>query len=475
MTTARSAGPHLAEPSAPGTSMTYLGGPPLRRYLIFYGVAAVSIAAIWASVGNILLPLQVQEIEFARWFTGPDAGADLKQLNALKARIEAGTATATPAQRHQLDLLAGFDAAKAASLSVVAGVGVFVTMFIQPIAGVLSDRTRSRWGRRAPYIAAGAVLGAALLIGVRHAPGIGVLIALWAVAQLVINVAQGPLTVTIADRVPDARLSTASAVHGLGTVIGLAGGTIIAGALFAAIGLDGYYPFALALAVTGVLFVLVARDRPSTDLPVPPFRPGAFARSFLVPLRDADYRWVWIAKLVMFFGYGGITAFTIYLMQSYIRPALSAEEATRMAPLLAVASVPCTVIAMIVVGRWSDRVGRRKPFVFWSSVLCALSMIVPMVWPTLPALFVQQVISALAMGAYLVVDQALFIDVLPDRRSAGRDLGLGALAGNFGQAAGPIAAGQIVALTGGYFMVWLATLVIVLMAAVAILPVKRAR
>ena len=78
-----------------------------------------------------------------------------------------------------------------------------------------------------------------------------------------------------------------------------------------------------------------------------------------------------------------------------------------------------------------------------------------------------------AMGAYMVVDQALFIDVIPDKRTAGRDLGMSALGGNFGQAVGPIVAGQVVALTGGYTSVWIVSVLVVLIAAFAIIPVKR--
>ena len=78
-----------------------------------------------------------------------------------------------------------------------------------------------------------------------------------------------------------------------------------------------------------------------------------------------------------------------------------------------------------------------------------------------------------AMGAYMVVDQALFIDVIPDKRTAGRDLGMSALGGNFGQAVGPIVAGQVVALTGAYTSVWIVSVLVVLIAAFAIIPVKR--
>lgn len=53
--------------------------------------------------------------------------------------------------------------------------------------------------------------------------------------------------------------------------------------------------------------------------------------------------------------------------------------------------------------------------------------------------------------------------------------GMSSLGGNFGQAIGPIVAAQLVAFTGGYTSVWVAASIIVLIAAFAIVPVKRAQ
>ncbi|WP_425839276.1 MFS transporter [Streptomyces fractus] len=473
MTTLKPAEPHFDVPSVPGTSAKYLGGPPMRHYMLLFALTTISFGALYSGLGNILLPRQIQDIEFTRWFTGPDASANLQELTNLKAQIARGAATATPTQEHQLHLLAKYESAKAGGLSLVTGIGVFVTMFIQPVVGVLSDRTRSRWGRRAPWIACGAVLGAALVLGLRYSTSIGLMIAFWSLAQVVLNMGQGPLTTTVADRVPEQRIGAVSGLAGLGGWAGIAFGAVVAGALFGAIGLDSYYVFAIALAVMGVLFVLTVRDSSSTELEVPAAKWTDILKSFLIPLRDADYRMVWIAKVVMLFGYGVATAFGIYMMQSYVQPALSAEEATRLTPIMTMVALPGTLIAMVVAGRWSDRIGRRKPFVIWASVLCAASMLVPLIWPSLPALFIQSIVGGVAIGSYLVVDQALFIDVLPDKQAAGRDLGMGGLAGNLGQALAPLVGGQIVALTGGYRIVWPVAMVLVLIAAAAIVPVKK--
>jgi MFS family permease len=464
-------GPDIAGPSRPGTSMTYLGGRPLRRYLSWYGLASLAVAVVWGSVGGVLLPNQVQALEFARWFMGPDAGVDLAALGQL--RTAGGVHTAY--EQHLLGLLGQFDAGRAQALSLVTSIGVLGTMLVQPVVGVLSDRTRSPRGRRAPWMLFGGFVGACFLAGVRFAPSIALLALLWTIAQVALSAGQAALNTTVADRVPESKLGTVSAVGGLGSFLGGVVGGVVAGVLFARMGLNVYIAVAVLAAAGLAGFVVRLPDRPSAALPVAPQRWADFLRGFLVPLRDRDFRWVWVARVVLMFGYASSTAFSFFMLQSYITPALSAAEATTLAPVVMLAGLPGTLVALVLSGRFSDRVGRRKPFVIAASLLMAASMAVPLASPTLVALFVQAVVAGFALGTYLAVDVALFIDVLPDKDAAGRDLGLAGLGGSLGQALGPVVAGQVVALTGGYRMVWLVALVLILVAAVAIVPVKRVR
>ncbi|QSZ51250.1 hypothetical protein AYX22_22175 (plasmid) [Arthrobacter sp. D5-1] len=465
----------IEEPSVPGTSAKYLHGRPWRGYLTWYLFAALPIFALWGAMLGIVLPNHVQMIEFSRWFTGADAGANLVELQALKAQVDAGEINPTADQSRLLNLLAQFDASRAQSLSIVTSIGVFVTMLVQPVAGVLSDRTRSRWGRRAPWMAGGAIAGALALVALRYSTTIALLILFWSLAQLLLNVVQGPLTATVADRVPSQKLGVASSITGLAGMLGAVLGSVAAGILFGMIQLNTYLVFAIVILVFIAVFILRVPDRSSRDLEVEPISWSGFFKSFLIPLKDGDYRWVWVAKVVMMFGYGTTTAFGFFMLQSYVQPALSAAEATALAPIMGLAGVPGMLISMAVVGKWSDKIQRRKPFVFWTSVLLAASMVIPLVSPTVPGLIAQSVVAGFAFGAYLVVDQALFIDVIVDKRNAGRDLGMSALGGNLGQALGPILAGVLVAAAGGYGIVWIVAIPIVLVAAAAILPVKRAR
>jgi MFS family permease len=463
-----------ADRLAPGTSPKYAPGRANRRYLTLLPLTHMSIAAVWGACG-ILIANQVQMLETAQWFTGRDAGVNLQALNLLQQKLAAGTITASAEQQRLLGILNQFNSAKASSLAIVTAIAVAVTMLAQPLIGIVSDRTRSRFGRRAPWILFGALTGGGLLALLPFAPNIALVGVLWTVAQVLINVAQAPVNATIADRIAPERRGLASALGGFGAFLGLIAGVIFAGNMFATLGLGIYAIVAAFLAAICVVFVVVAPDASSERLEVPVFDWKEFLIGFTVALRSANYRWVWVARVLLTFGITVSTALGIYMMQSYIHPALSIAEATAMSPMLYLAAAPFTILATVVAGWFSDRSGRRKPFVIAASLIMATALLVPVASPTLAGLFLQAILVGLAYGIYLPVDNALFIDVLPDAKSAGRDLGVAAFGNNLGQALGPIAAGIVVSLTGGYLGVWLVGCLLVAFAAVAIVPVRGIR
>ena len=121
--------------------------------------------------------------------------------------------------------------------------GPFSGMVVQPIIGVLSDNTKSRFGRRRPYLLGGAIITALALWAFPHSAGIsdmisnvfhcnmpawgGLLIAalmIW-VIDACINIAQGPYRSLIPDVVPREQHAQAnsyiSLAIGLGSVIAM--------------------------------------------------------------------------------------------------------------------------------------------------------------------------------------------------------------------------------------------------------------
>ncbi len=448
----------------------------LRSYTRWLTVAVIAVFMTITATGSILLPNKVQDIQEDKYFTGPDAGVDVQDLAILSAKVEDGEAEPKDeTERRRLEIYDDFDSARASALAVANTLAAIGIMISSVIIGVSSDRTRSKRGRRAPFVLGGAVLSAVVVLFIGVTPSIWLLALVFAVFAITSHAATGPLLTTVAERVPTERLGKVSSMSGFGTFLGGIGGAVIAGLLFKFLGFYLALVFGVIVVAGAVAFMTRCPDKPSTDIEVEPFDWGAFFRGLRVPLQAPDFRWVWIARVLLVFGYTVSTVLTFFILQSYIEPALSVEEATEMTPLLALASAPATLLAVVIVGNLSDRVGRRKIFVVAASMLMAVSFLIPLISPTLPALFVQVVIAGFAFGVFLPVDQALFIEVLPDQKSLGRDLGVATVATNLGQVLAPVLAAGVVAVTGGYGALWIVATSLVAVAGLAIFRVQGAR
>lgn len=84
-------------------------------------------------------------------------------------------------------------------------------------------------------------------------------------------------------------------------------------------------------------------------------------------------------------------------------------------------------------------------------------------------------IGGFGYGMYGSVDQALNVDVLPNEEEAGKDLGILNIATTLGQMVGPIVTSAIVVATGSYAMVFPTAIVMVALACVFILMIKKVK
>lgn len=153
---------------------------------------------------------------------------------------------------------------KVGNLAIVTTTSFIFTLFAQPIAGAFSDRTRSRFGRRAPWMVIGALVGAIFLFGMGSLTDIVWITVFWVIIQVALNFLQAPLTTITADRFPRSKRGGASAMIGLGMQLGMTVGVMVAAALGEQIGI-GYSTFGIAVVVITVLFVLLNRDWSSKD------------------------------------------------------------------------------------------------------------------------------------------------------------------------------------------------------------------
>jgi len=110
---------------------------------------------------------------------------------------------------------------KNGTLGLVTFVGLVVAMLVQPLAGALSDRARTRWGRRRPFILAGTLGTAALVLALDRADDVATLLLLYAALQAISNVALSAYQGLIPDLVPAARRGLAAGAKSFAEILGL--------------------------------------------------------------------------------------------------------------------------------------------------------------------------------------------------------------------------------------------------------------
>jgi MFS family permease len=134
------------------------------------------------------------------------------------------------------------------------------------------------------------------------------------------------------------------------------------------------------------------------------------------------------------------------------------------------------VAASVVGGKLSDLTGRRKIFVLSAAIVYGLALFLLAVASDSNGYLVGMAVGGLGFGTYMAVDLALVVDVLQDLDNTAKDLGVLNIAGALPFSVAPGIAPAILAIgSGNYGVLYAVAGVCAIVAAVAILPVKRVR
>jgi len=366
-------------------------------------------------------------------------------------------------------------AGKATHLGVLFAITSVFSTTITPLSGALSDRTRSRFGRRTPWILLGAAIGGGALVLVPYAHGMTSITATWLVASISLNSMQTPLTTVIAERLAPSERGMASGVVGAAMTGGVSAGTVFGG-LFADEMRFAYGVLGVGIIAACVAFV-VLNPEPRTHLERPaPLRLGAFLGSFWVdPRQHPDFAWAFLGRFTIYMGYQAVVTYLLYILEDHI--GLSQAEANRMIARLASITFVALIVASVGSGWLSDRIGRRKPLVFVAALFMAAAVVAPLVAPSLAGMRVYAVLIGIGYGAFMSVDLALMTQVLPKRSGAddatGKDLGILATAINVPQILSPVLAATLLGATGNnYELLFIAAGVFVFVGSFLVLPIR---
>lgn len=353
----------------------------------------------------------------------------------------------------------------------ISGIAGAFALVAYPLTGALSDRTTSHFGRRRPWIAAGTAGFAVslVLVGIQTSLlGIGIC---WVAASTFFCVLTAALTAAISDQVPVSQRGYVSGWISAPQAIGIIAGLV----LVTALGLStfgGYALMAGLLVVLGLPFLLLV---PDAVLP-----PGMMApltwRSLLQgmwisPRLFPDFGWTLLSRILVNLG----NAFGTSLLLYFLMYGLKVPDAEGSLILLTLVYMVFVIVASLWLGRLSDKLGRRRAFVFGASVLQAVAALILAFVPSLEAATVAAGLLGLGYGCFLSVDQALATEVLPDQLSRGKDLGIMNIALTVPQAFAPMLGALLVSAVGGFTLLFLVSGVTALAGAWAVGRVEGVR
>jgi MFS family permease len=376
--------------------------PSIARLLALLLLPAFALYGTFNGVQQIVLPLQVEQI---------DQSAKVGHL-ALIVTI--------------------------CSIASVVGLGA---------GGALSDATRSRFGRRTPWLAGMAVASAALLVVMARQTSLIAIVAVSAILWFALNFFQAALLAVTPDRVPASRRAMASWVFGFAGPIGALIGINMCA--FASLE-GGYAALAAFLILATAVFVVFAPEGPyaPSETSSPSRAKGSpldaatrFAESFSSP----DFALAFTARALLFLGQFTVLGYLLYALQDYVGVLSLPDHSPQVAAgLVNTIRTVASMAALGLTGWLMQLTNRRKLFLQIYAGMTAAAFLVPIVSSTWTRMLIFAVLSGAAYGVFASVDLAIMAHVLPARDSAGRDIGLLAVAGAAPQLVAPSLGGTLI-------------------------------
>lgn len=337
-------------------------------------------------------------------------------------------------------------AGAAGSLALVIGIGAIGALIAAPVAGALSDRTRSRLGGRAPWMLVGAAATLLLAVLLAYSSSIAELAVCWLLIQISSNLIFTPIMVHIPERVPLARRGIFSAAVGISNLAGVFLGQA-AGAVFAQKLVQGYVGVSVLLVLAVLVFVLVNR-RSNLGLAKTPFSLPTLLKTFWVnPVKHPAFGWTFLGRFLVLTGFFPLKVYLLYILQDYV--GLGAAAVSKV-PMMGLAGMAGAAIGTPLAGWLSDRLGVTRPLIYICSAVMIVALLMPLALPSFEGMLLYCFLAGAGFGGFGSVDYVLITKVLPSQDDAGKDLGIINMTTTLTQTLGVGLAGAMVSATGSY-------------------------
>ncbi|KDN22037.1 MFS transporter [Amycolatopsis rifamycinica] len=355
----------------------------------------------------------------------------------------------------------------AALIGLLMGMDNVLGIFLQPWMGNRSDRTRTSWGRRIPYLVVGMPVAALLFLLIPHAAASLPLLILTMFGYALVANSFKPIAESLLpDFVPPERRSRANAVVKIAASL-----TVLVAALISIFLIDTYPKLSFAIPAVLMVVSLVVLAANVRDSRSPAYRsaveeereqaaPTARVRDTVLDIvRDRDRSRLLLIVAILLFG--GAWAASRALITPYGMEVLGLSRGE--AGGLALPSGVAFIVAAYPVARLAERFGRLRVMAVGMTVFAA-GMVLGTAVATPAGVVTGLCVASAGASAFLVNAVVVLWNLAPSTRVVGTYTGLYTVGWVGGGFLGPALIGGLVDLTG-----W--PLLLLHVAAVALLAV----
>lgn len=346
------------------------------------------------------------------------------------------------------------------------------------LAGSISDRTRTRFGKRTPWIVIGAVVFMLAMIASSFAPNQWFLLGTWLIGQIGLNFIVAPMVAWIDMAPVDGRGTASSAYGGLGMALGNNGFTIFGAMLLGQYRL-GFIIFGIITFIGTLIAVFIVKE-PSNinetndisefeEQTEKPKSMHALLKIFPSWSIGRDYYLALIGKIFQGVGNFAITGYLLYIMTDFLH---KGTQDTQSAIQLINTIMLIFGIAMgLFSGPVVDKLKVLKLPVALSTISLAAAALSLFIIRNDFGIMLYGLLAGLGMGLWNSLDNLLNLEVIPDKSRVAFFLGVYNLGNTVTQAIAPVLAAIIISLFG-YSAIFIMSFVFSLIGGILILAIK---
>lgn len=351
------------------------------------------------------------------------------------------------------------------AFGIISAAATFTGAITNLLFGAFSDVTRSRWGKRRPYITIGTFVMALLMVIIANTTSVTTIISLWVICACGENAVAASIYAQISDRVAPKWRGTVSTFYGVGFTISQQAFTILAAQFLGNIKF-GIYAMALISVILGIVHLCLAKEPSNLDDPAIKINKETFAKYFFFPTKGArDFYLALFGKFFMVVGSTIVTTYTLFIFTDYM--GLSSHSAGQSVAIFSSLMLFIGVTFALISGPLADRAKRIKLPVMFATCLLGFAAFFPLFVAHPWAMYAYAALAAVGNGIYNSVDGALNLNVLPSSDTAGKDLGLINMANTLSQMVGALSASAIVS-TWGYQKIFIFAIILEVIGAFSI-------